>query len=132
MSARPSTAAGDALELRKEMLQLRAGAERLELLAAIDGLAARVAPWAGAARRATHAAQLLSGRDQGRAGWVLALVRTEIRHPWVTSLAAAAFSRLRGSRRRRSVGAAGIAGVGVALGLGLLWSRLRRRARARD
>ena len=121
MSARP--AAAETLELRKELLHLRATADRIELLEALGDLHQHTAPLAGAARRLTGAARLLSGFGGGRTGWVVRIARTLIRHPWASSLLAATFSRV----RRRRLPLLGVV-ASAAIALGVWWARRSRDA----
>jgi hypothetical protein len=119
MSARPPPP--ETLVLRKELLHLRAAADRIELLEAIGDLQQHAAPLAGAARRLSSAARFLSGSGGGRVGWAIRIARTLVRHPWATSLMAATFSRV----RRRRLPLLGIV-ASTALALGVWWVRRDR------
>lgn len=107
-------------QLRMEMLRMRAGVERAELVSAIRDLR-------GGAERLRSLSNLAGGIGAAvtaRSGWV-GLLATLVRKPWAAAFALGAVRAL----KRKPMLAAVVVATAAALGVGLSRSR---RAASRD
>lgn len=133
----PTVPVADTLRLRRELLQLRAAADRLELIAATDALRTRSSPLAAALRLATGLAGWLArfssdGAAERGGGWLAGAMRGAFRRPVLASLFAGVVEGLRRRRGRLGRGGLALLGLGIGVVLALLWRRQEARPDGAD